>query len=184
VQFDPRRRTVLVPIDVELDLGATGKGMAADRASLAATSAAGCAVLVSVGGDIAVAGPARPGGWEVRIADDHSHDPDGDGPVVAIASGGLATSSTTVRRWNRGGVAVHHIIDPRTGRPASPRWRTVSVAAASCAQANAASTAAVVLGAEAVTWLTERALPARLVHLDGTVTTVAGWPADAEELVG
>jgi thiamine biosynthesis lipoprotein len=121
---------------------------------------------------------------EVRIADDHSPDPDGDGPVVAIASGGLATSSTTVRRWNRGGVAVHHIIDPRTGRPASPRWRTVSVAAASCAQANAASTAAVVLGAEAVTWLTERALPARLVHLDGTVTTVAGWPADAEELVG
>jgi thiamine biosynthesis lipoprotein len=178
VRFDPEARTVLVPHDVELDLGATGKGLAADRAAAAAARAAGSGVLVSIGGDIAIAGPAPTGGWDIRITDDHAAGPDAKGPVVSIETGGLATSSTTVRRWTRGEVAVHHIIDPRTGEPADPWWRTASVVAASCAQANSASTAAIVLGPSAEAWLTERALPARLVHVDGTVTAVAGWPAD------
>jgi thiamine biosynthesis lipoprotein len=177
---------VVVPPDVELDLGATGKGMAADRAAAAAAEAAGCGVLVSIGGDIAVAGPARrdADGWAIRISEDHAADPDeDDGPVVSISSGGLATSSTTVRRWNRGEISVHHIIDPRSGKPAAPWWRTASVAASSCAEANGASTAAIVLGPAAEAWLTDRCLPARLVHVDGTVRTVSGWPADAVEPV-
>ena len=180
VDFDPAARTIRVPDDVELDLGATGKGLAADRAAEAATRATGRGVLVSIGGDIAVAGPTPEGGWDVRITDDHASGPDAEGPVVSIESGGLATSSTTVRRWNRGEVTVHHIIDPRTGRPADPWWRTASVVAARCAQANAASTAAIVLGPSAEAWLAERGFPARLVHVDGTVTAVAGWPADEE----
>lgn len=181
VHFDPATRSVLVPTDVELDLGATGKGLAADRAARAAAKAADSGVLVSIGGDIAVSGPAPEGGWDIRITDDHAEGPDdADGPVVSISTGGLATSSTTVRRWTRGEVVVHHIIDPRCGRAADPWWRTVSVSAASCAEANAASTAAIVLGPSAEAWLASRGLPARLVHVDGTVATVAGWPADDE----
>ena len=181
VRFDPTTRTVVVPRDVDLDFGATGKGLAADRAAAAAADAAGCPTLVSIGGDIAVAGPERQGGWEVRITDDHRADPtESDGPVVSIRSGGLATSSTTVRRWTRGGTVVHHIIDPRTGHPAETCWRTASVAAATCAEANAASTAAIVLGPEAPEWLGARGLPARLVAVDDRVTSVAGWPADAD----
>ncbi len=181
VQLDRELRTVTVPVGVELDLGATAKGWAADRAAAAAALAVARPVLVSLGGDLAVAGPPRPGGWDVRITDDHAAGPHADGPVVTIGSGALATSSTTVRRWHPGAAVAHHVIDPRTGAPAATCWRTVSVAAATCAGANAAATAALVLGVEGPAWLAARDLPARLVADDGTVVTVAGWPADEEE---
>jgi thiamine biosynthesis lipoprotein len=71
---------------------------------------------------------------------------------------------------------LHHILDPRTGRPAEPVWRTVSVAADSCADANAASTAAIIRGRAALGWLAKLAVPARLVEATGVVFTVAGWP--------
>jgi thiamine biosynthesis lipoprotein len=78
---------------------------------------------------------------------------------------------------------MHHLIDPRTGLPAGGPWRTVSVAAASCAEANAASTAAIVAGAAAVRWLTDQHLPARLVGHDGDVVVTRGWPAAEGGLV-
>jgi FAD:protein FMN transferase len=96
---------------------------------------------------------------------------------VVLDTGGLATSTTTQRRWRRGGETVHHLLDPRTGRPVAGPWRTASVAAASCVAANTASTAALVLGAHAPGWLAARGLPARLVAQEGIVTTVGGWPA-------
>jgi len=75
---------------------------------------------------------------------------------------------------------VHHIVDPRTGDVATPCWRTVTVAAGSCVDANTAGTAAIVLGPAAPRWLTDRALPARLVADDGAIALVAGWPTDGE----
>lgn len=170
-------RAVRLPRGVTLDLGATAKAFTADRAAVRAASAAGCGVLVSLGGDIAVAGPAPDGGWRIRVTDDHKAGADDGGQAVAISEGGLATSSLTVRRWHRGGRWLHHLIDPATGAPADAHWRTVSVAGASCLDANAASTAAMVKGRDADAWLARRAMPARLTRLDGTVVTVAGWPA-------
>ncbi len=178
VRLDPSGRTVQIPPGVLIDLGATAKAFCADRAAGEIASQLGTGVLVSLGGDIAVGGPAPRGGWPVRIADDHAEPLDGAGPVVAISSGGLATSSTTVRRWQRGPTTMHHLIDPRTSLPAAEYWRTVSVAAASCVDANTASTAAIVMGARAVPWLEQRLLPSRLVGSDGTVSVVAGWPLD------
>ena len=170
------RGTVLLPPGVVIDLGATAKALGADRAARAAARAAGrsVGVLVNLGGDISTRGPAPSGGWLVRVADDHRAPPDAPGQMVTIASGALATSSTTVRRW---GAGAHHIIDPRTGMPADSRWCTVSAAAASCVDANIATTAAIVLGDEAPRWLAERGLPARLVDRSGDVITTAGWPA-------
>jgi thiamine biosynthesis lipoprotein len=136
-------------------------------------------VLVSLGGDVAVAGEPPIGGWSIQLADDHAAPPDGPGPVVAIHSGGLATSGTTVRRWRSGRIELHHIVDPRTGRPAVTPWRTVSVAAASCVDANIASTAAILLGPAAEGWLLGRQLPARLVDTAGATVRVAGWPSEA-----
>ena len=95
----------------------------------------GSGVLVSLGGDVAVAGPASAGGWPIRIADDHAASLGDAGPTVSVQLGGLASSGTAVRRWRSGGVEVHHVIDPRSGRPAPTPWRTVSVAAASCVDA-------------------------------------------------
>jgi thiamine biosynthesis lipoprotein len=178
IELDPVRRTVRIPADVELDLGATAKALAADRAATAAARATGAGVLVDLGGDIAVAGPAPKDGWPIRIAHDHAASLDAPGPTVSISSGGLASSSTSVRRWRAGDAELHHIIDPRTGRPADTPWQTVTVAAASCLDANVASTAAVVLGEGAPVWLRERALPARLVGSLGAVVCVAGWPED------
>ena len=132
-------------------------------------------MLVNLGGDIAVAGPAPAGGWPVRVTDDHDAPPQAPGQALTLRSGGLATSSTTVRRW---GAGAHHIIDPRTGLPALSPWRTVSVTAATCVDANTASTAAIVLGGDAPAWLAARRLPARLVDHEGRTQTVAGWPRE------
>ena len=176
IVLDGATRTVLVPDGVRLDLGATAKALAADRGAAAAASATGTGVVLSLGGDVAVGGTPPPGGWPVALGDDHAAP---NGPVVALAGGGLATSSTTIRRWRRGDQVVHHILDPATGAPCPIVWRTVTVAASTCVQANVASTAAIVLGAEAPGWLARRRLPARLVRPGGEVQTVAGWLEEA-----
>jgi len=180
VELDASRRILRVPAGVELDLGSTGKAFAADRSARSAAAAAGCGVLVSLGGDIAMAGSAPGGGWPVLVAEDHAAPLDGPGQVVRLSGGGLATSSTTVRRWRRGDADLHHIVDPATGLPAAGRWRTASVGAATCVDANAAATAAIVWGEPAVGWLAQHRLPARLVATDGAVVRVAGWPEEGE----
>lgn len=180
IELDERGR-VRVPAGVEIDLGATAKALAADRAAHAAFRVTGSSVLVNLGGDIAVAGPAPVGGWPIFVTDDHRATPsDADGQVVGIAAGGLATSSTMVRRWRTNEGVAHHVVDPRTGEPASEIWRTVSVAAQSCVAANTASTAAIVLGDDAPRWLESNGYAARLVRRDGRVTVTGGWPHEQE----
>lgn len=179
VEIDPRRSTVRVPSGTRLDLGATAKALAADRAAMAACAATGSGVLVSIGGDIAVAGEPPAEGWPVRVTDWQGSAPDAPGQTVVIRSGGLATSSVTVRHWTRGGFEQHHLVDPATSRPAEVVWRTISVAAGSCVDANVASTAAVIKGNDAAAWLDRIGLPARLTHVDGTVRVVGGWEVEA-----
>lgn len=174
--------TVRVAPGVMLDLGATAKALAADRAAARAYDAAGCGVLVSFGGDMAIAGPSPPDGWRIRVTDDHRADVEAPGQWISLRSGGLATSSTFVRRWRTGSQVAHHLVDPATGRSADSVWRTVSVAAASCLDANIASTAAIIRGEPAQEWLESLALPSRLVHVDGTVRHVAGWPSEEDDL--
>jgi thiamine biosynthesis lipoprotein len=176
VTLDEANRVVALPRTVGLDLGATAKALAADRGARAIAAAVGGGVLVSLGGDIGTAGQPPEAGWRIGIGDDHQVagvDPD---VTITIRSGGLATSSTTRRTWRRGGRTVHHIVDPRTGDVAAQSWRTASVAANSCVDANTASTAAIVLGWSAPGWLTAARLPSRLVCHTGHVLTVAGWP--------
>jgi thiamine biosynthesis lipoprotein len=180
VELDTQRRTVRVPDAVMLDLGATAKALAADRAAARIHTAAGCGVLVNLGGDIRVAGEPPAGGWRVGILDDLASAPaahTGPSQAVIIRDGGLATSSTGARAWRRGKTRMHHIIAPGTGRPADSCWRAVSVAAATCVDANTASTAAILRGERAPRWLDELHLPARLVRHDGTTVIVGGWPA-------
>jgi thiamine biosynthesis lipoprotein len=181
VELDTERRTVRVPDAVMLDLGATAKALAADRAAARIHTAVGCGVLINLGGDIRVAGDPPAGGWRVGILDDLACAPrralDEPSQAVIIRDGGLATSSTQARAWQRGGTQLHHIIAPSTGLPADSCWRTVSVAAATCVDANTASTAAIIRGGRAPAWLASQQLPARLVGHSGEVVTVAGWPA-------
>jgi thiamine biosynthesis lipoprotein len=178
VELDSTCATVRVPRGIALDLGASAKAWAADRAARAVFEACDCGALVSLGGDIATAGVAPPGGWRIHVTDDHRAGPGAPGQTISIESGGLATSSTATRRWRRGAATMHHIIDPATGAPALGIWRTVSVAAADCTDANIASTATLVRGdTAAAAWLQERGLPARLVDQRGGVRRVGAWPA-------
>ena len=171
-----RGRELTVGYGVLLDLGATAKAVAADRAAALVARRLGIGVLVALGGDIATAGPAPDGGWRVLVRD-RPGDP--ECTVCLPAGAALATSSTVGRTWGRTGELLHHILDPRTGRPAAAVWRTVSVAAYSCLRANTLSTAAIVRGPAAPTLLA--GIPARLVTPDLDVLRLGGWPAGMTE---
>jgi thiamine biosynthesis lipoprotein len=178
IEWNPDTRTLRAPPGCRLDFGAVAKALSADRAATAAARALGCGVLVGLGGDIATAGPVPAEGWQIKIADDHRAAADAPGPTISLRTGALATSSTTTRRWQTTAGTAHHILDPRTGAPADPPWRTVSVTAATCVDANTGSTAALVRGETAAPWLAAQHLPARLVRTDGSVLTLGGWPPD------
>ncbi|WP_067503896.1 FAD:protein FMN transferase [Actinoplanes sp. TFC3] len=159
-----------VPDGVLLDLGATAKAVAADRAALRVAHRLGTGVMVALGGDIATAGPAPEGDWRVLVQDR----PGDPRCVVGLPAGAaLASSSTVSRTWSRAGESLHHILDPRTGRPVRAVWRTVSVAAFSCLRANTLSTAAIVRGNGDVL----EGCPARLVTPGMEVVRLGGWPA-------
>ena len=170
IQRDPRG-AVMVPRGSALDLGATCKAWAADLIVAAIADKCDSTVVLSLGGDVAVAGP---GGWPVAVTETID-DPDG-AEIVHLPHGGLATSSTAARRWIRDGVLRHHLIDPRSGEPTSGRWRTVTATGATCLAANTASTASLVLGEQAVGWLSGRDIPARLVDTSGRVVRTGRWP--------
>jgi len=196
VELDRERREIKIPAEVMLDLGATAKALAADRAAVRIAAALNCGVLVNLGGDISIAGEPPDHGWLVGIVDNRGFDgvpgpapprhdassrslsPPCHDAVVAVRDGGLATSSTKVRAWSRGSARLHHIIEPSTGMPVGSCWRTVSVAAATCVDANTASTAAIIRAERAPGWLARQHLPARLAGHSGEIVMVAGWPAD------
>jgi FAD:protein FMN transferase len=173
VVHDRARRTVTLPEEASLDLGAVGKAWAADQAAGCAARRVGTGVLVACGGDVAIAGTAVTEGWRVRVSESVDAERWQD---VQVFDGGLATSGTESRTWRRGGEVLHHILDPATGLPPVSPWVMASVAAASCAEANTAATCSIVLGDGAPAWLSDRGLPARLVHRDGSVITVGPWP--------
>jgi thiamine biosynthesis lipoprotein len=178
VRIDGDEAEVLVPFGVALDLGATGKGFTADLVARRIVENVGTDLVVSIGGDVAI-GSVDPDGapqeWPIAVGELPGGEP---AQTVLLSRGGMATSSTLHRRWTSGEDRLHHLLDPRTGRPVERCWRTVSVAAPSCLEANTASTASIVIGEQAPEWLTERDLAARLVGTDGTVVTVAGWPEE------
>jgi thiamine biosynthesis lipoprotein len=172
VQLNRRLALIGIPKGAVLDLGATAKAWTADRAALVLSKRHGCAVLVEIGGDLRAAGtPIEP--WVIEVAER-----EGDlGVPVTLAHGGLTTSTRTARRWSTPGGFAHHVIDPRTGRPADGPWRTASVWAPSAVRANTFSTALVATGDAALGRLKLARHPARLVDEDGEVTELAGWPA-------
>jgi thiamine biosynthesis lipoprotein len=179
VHLNARTREVRIPRGVRLDLGSSAKALVVDRAAARIATQLKAGVLVSVGGDVAVAGPPPADGWAIGIALDSSTPAQEVDQVVAIRVGGLASSSTGVRKWKVGSESVHHIIDPSTGNCAPPYWALVSASGSSCVDANAVSTAAVVWGAQAIERLHSFDQAVRLVRQNGEVFTLGGWPGDA-----
>lgn len=170
--IDLQGQTLAMPAHTLLDTGATGKAFIADLAAQSISDALGCGVLVSLGGDLRVAGPDPEQGWSVLVQDGATE------PASTVDLRGaraIATSSTLHRRI--GADRAHHIINPLTMAPIAPVWRTVSVASPTCVSANTWSTAAIVAGRDGADLLAATGLPARLVDLDGSVLRLGGWPA-------
>ena len=69
IELDGAAGLVSLPAGTRLDLGATAKAWAADRAAARIAAELGCGVLVNLGGDIAVGGPGSAGGWRIRVQD-------------------------------------------------------------------------------------------------------------------
>lgn len=156
-----------------MDLGAIAKACAAQRYAEQIAAAIDGGVLVDLGGDIASAGMPPAGGWRVRVGDWAGRTRQ---VVSASHNQAFATSSTRVRTWHTDHSIAHHIIDPRTGRPALTRWAQVTCVSVDAVLANAACTAAVILDGGAPQWLSDRGIPALLIGHDGAEIRVGGWP--------
>jgi thiamine biosynthesis lipoprotein len=170
ISRDPVARSIRLAPGVRLDLGGTAKGWIADLA--AARLAPLGPVLVDLGGDLALVGDRREP-WPIAVAD-----PRAEGRELAllvVPRGGVATSGRDVRRWRRGGVAQHHLIDPRTGAPARTDVLTATVMAPTALDAEIAAKRVVLEGSVAgLEWLERRHDLAALVVLDdGTVVESA-----------
>lgn len=177
VEIDRAASRVRVAAGVALDLGGIGKGRAADLVAdeLCRFGAAGA--CVNLGGDVALRGTGPDGGaWTVAIADPWApDDPRADLGSFRLLRGGVATSTTLLRRWTDvGGRAVHHLIDPATGRPSASPLVAVTVVAADAAWAEVLAKAALLAGpGEGSALLVSSGVAGLLVAGDRTVD-VAG----------
>ena len=158
-----RGRLLEIPPAVRLDLNGVVKSRTVDDA-LCLLSANG---YVSAGGDLASHGPLS-----VALPDSEA---------VQLVMGGLATSGSDRRCWRRGGMLQHHLIDPRTGRPAHSPWELVTVCGRTCLGADIAAKAAFLLGHEGPEWLDDKAMPGRFLTADGTVITNQSWRQSLRE---
>lgn len=173
VRFDGHH--VQLPEGVSLDLGATAKAWAADRAAVRIGTELRVGALVALGGDLATNNVATQRSWSILVSDGPNQP---EAHVTLPAGAALATSSTISRAWRRGGQSMHHVLDPRTSLPAPTLWRTVSVAAPTCVEANALATASIVRGHRAVPWLAGQDITARLVTASGDVIRIGSWPRE------
>jgi len=142
---------------LRLDLNGVVKALAVDEVA-GTLSGEG---FVSAGGDLAVRGPV-----DVGLP---------RGGAVRVLQGGLATSGVVSRRWRRGGEEQHHLIDPRTGRPAESPWLQVTVSGVTCLAADIGAKAAFLLGDAGPAWLDERGMAGRFVARDGEIVLNGAW---------
>ncbi|HET9492640.1 MAG TPA: FAD:protein FMN transferase [Chloroflexia bacterium] len=163
IRLNASTRSVTLPLGVRLDLGGIAKGWAVDTA---AACLAECGpALVDAGGDIAVSGPMADGSpWPVGVTDPVTG---GELDRMALSHGGIATSGRDYRRWLQDGTPRHHIIDPRTSRPAETDVLSVTVVAPNARQAEVAAKAALILGSRGgLDWIEARPPLAALVVLE------------------
>lgn len=164
-EIELRKGAILLPAGVGLDLGGIAKGWTADLAAETALGAGLPWCVVSAGGDLRIAGDAPP--MDVRIED--PGEPRETAAWLRLTSGALASSSTMRRAWAPG---LHHIIDPRTGAPASSPIVQATAWAPTCAEAEVLATWTLLRGTGAID-----TVPCALVSRDGDLTANFGSEA-------
>lgn len=174
ISLDKAHHTVRLSPGVQLDLGGIAKGWAADQAARLLGQAG--PALVDAGGDLAASGPKANGDpWAIRVIDPFNHE--NELALVLLTGGGIATSGRDYRRWQMHGLPQHHIIDPRTGRPAVTDVLSATVVAPGTQAAETAARCALILGSEqGLAWLDQRpGLAGLLVLEDGTHRPSSRW---------
>ena len=165
VHFDRRQCTVTREAGAAIDVGGFGKGEALDRAERALADEA-APWLIDLGGQVMVRGaPPATRAWTVPIA--HPRDRERPVATITLPSGSLATSGGSERDAYVSGRRVGHIIDPRTGRPATFTG-SVIVWHARGLVADVLSTALYVMGPdEGVRWAERHGTAACFLIADG-----------------
>lgn len=176
IEVDTRLDLVRLPAGVGIDPGGIGKGLAADLVATAAVDLGADGAMVSLGGDLRVAGTPPPDGWEIEL--DHHVTAPGR---VNLLDGAVVTSSTLRRRWTTADGPAHHVIDPRTGRPSTGPLVACSVLAGEAWWAEAVATAILVgWGDAGVAHLLDELLEdvgALITFADGRQQTVGAFAA-------
>jgi thiamine biosynthesis lipoprotein len=172
VVLDSTVCAVTLPEGVLLDLGGIGKGYAADLVATALLAAGADGACVNLGGDLRCVGRSPDAeAWTITVDDPFGS---GAGDIV-LSDGGVATSSRLRRAWQRGGEAVHHLIEPATGTSARTGLASVTVAAGEAwwaeVLAKAAFVAGPVAGAELIR---DSGATGLFVHDDGRVEELQG----------
>ncbi|HEY8316460.1 MAG TPA: FAD:protein FMN transferase [Gaiellaceae bacterium] len=148
---------------VRIDLGGIAKGYAAERAAEPLATAGPC--LVSAGGDIAT----RAGSWPVGV------ETEGGTITLELSGRALATSGQDRRTWRRGGRAMHHLIDPHTGAPATSDIVRITVVATDAVDAEVLATSLFLAGVDGAAAEADAAgIPAVIVGADGRTLLAGG----------
>jgi thiamine biosynthesis lipoprotein len=184
VELDPPNRRVVLPPGAALDLGGVGKGLAADLLVSHLQAYGATSVLVSAGGDLRVTGPGpdEDDAWMIDIENPL------DGSVLLrfpLVDEALVQSTTRFRTWRRGGTTMHHLIDPRTGRPAASGIASVIVTGRQAWRAEVMAKAALIAGEhDGLALLARTGHDGWLLRDDGTIVPTAAVAADVPRRPG
>jgi thiamine biosynthesis lipoprotein len=154
----------------QLDPSGYVKGWSVEVASARLAAAGSTRHYINAGGDIRMRG-GNPDGEPWRVGIRHPWEADKVSWVLAVTEGAVATSGT----YERG----HHIVNPRTGKPAQG-LRSVTVVGPDLSLADAYATAALAMGEAGISWLAKRAADgyqSAVVTDDGRAFSSADLPA-------
>ena len=172
IELDAKNSSARLRDGQMVDLGGIAKGYAANELKKIYDEA-GCAGVINLGGNVYAVG-SRPdnGPWRIGV-----QNPRGNGyiEVLELTDKSAVTSGDYQRCFIREGVRYHHIIDPDTLKPADSGIISVTVISGDSALADAAATAAVVMGADKAKELAERlGVSALIVTKDGESIWLGG----------
>jgi thiamine biosynthesis lipoprotein len=172
IRLDRAASTVTLPEHTAIDPGVIGKGLAADLAvaDLVADGAAGA--LVEIGGDLSAAGEPPDGGWTIAV------DTGAAPATIRLVSGGVATSTSRLRRWERDGERRHHLVDPCTLQPSTNDVLSCSVVAGTAAWAEVFTKVAFARSVlDSVALFERHGLAASITRGDGRRVNSEPWDA-------
>lgn len=172
--FEPASRTIRLPRNMRLDLGGFGKGWAAQKAMRRLARIA--PTLVDAGGDIAISSTLSDGSpWPVGV--ENAIHPEVSQVVLSLGKNSVATSGRNRRYWLADGQLRHHIIDPRTNRPALTDIVTATIINKNLTHAEMASKAVFIQGSQAgMQWLEDHPAYSGILSLEnGRILTTPGF---------